>query len=203
MAWYLHGYSFSADQTHDRLKIDLTEFPSLSRILLAWEDDKEERALLSKNGQTSALEFLELYCVEPEIAAIDTFSLPPGKLRSLIEQMPYDKSYIRVGKHATLCGYECLPNPDGGLSVNLAWKLKPELTERRVLNFLDENTTVVGNHGDVAMLQFVRRSMTGSEEKLFLDQMSVPPEKCRGASTITVGLWNCLLYTSPSPRDRG
>ena len=32
--------------------------------------------------------------------------------------------------------------------------------------------------------------MTGPEEKLFLDQISVPPEKCKGASTVTLGLWN-------------
>jgi len=130
-----------------------------------------------------------LHCVAPEIAAIDTFSLPQGKLRSLIEQMPQQMPYVPMGDHATLCGYECLPKPDGGLYVNLAWKLRPELTARRVLNFLDENAAVVGNFGDRTMLEFVQQ-MEGPEEKLFLDQMSVPPERCNGGSLIALGLWD-------------
>ena len=190
MLGHLHNSSSKGGEMYELVEFDRTEFPSLYRIMLAWEDEDGERASLSKNGQSSSLEFLELYCMDPELAAIDTFSLPLGKLRTLIEQMPQKKPYIRMGNHATLCGYECLTNPDGGLSVNLAWKLKPELTERRVLNFLDESSAVVGGHGDVAMFQFVRREMTGPEEKLFLDQISVPSEKCKGASIVTLGLWN-------------
>jgi len=187
--WHLHNSSYSRGEMYDMVKFDRSEFPDLHRIMLAWEHKIGERASLSKNGQLSSNEFLELYCVDPEMAAIDTSSLPPGKLRSLIEQVPQGK-YHRLGSNAILCGYECLPNSDGGLSVNLAWKLKPELTERRVLNFLDENTAVVGNYGDVAMLQFVRQKMKGPEEKLFLDQMSVPPEQFQGAAIITLGLWD-------------
>lgn len=190
ISWPLHNGASKARETYDFVEFDRTEFPNVARIMLAWEDKDGQRATLAKNGQSSSFDLLELHCLDPETAAIDTFSLPPGKLRSLIEQMPQEKPYVRMGSHATLCGYECLPNPDGGLSVNLAWKLKPELTARRVLNFLDENSAVIGNHGDVAMLQFVRREMTGPEERLFLDQMSVPPEKCKEAATITVGLWN-------------
>lgn len=189
MPWHMHNSAASAKQTYDSIKFDRSDFPNLLRIMLTWEKDGD-RATLSKDGQSSSLSLLELHCVDPEMAAIDTLSLPPGKLRSLIEQMPQKQPCIRIGENATLCGYECLPNPDGSLSVNLAWKLKPELTERRVLNFLDENTAVVGNYGDVAMLQFVRREMTGSEEKLFLDELLVPPEKCQSASTITLGLWD-------------
>jgi len=74
--------------------------------------------------------------------------------------------------------------------INLVWKLKPELTKRRVLNFLDEDTTLLGAYGDVAMLLFVRRVMKGPEERLFLDQLSIPPEKCKGARIITVGFWD-------------
>ena len=185
-----HNWSRQSETMYDLIEFDRAEFPDMYRVMLAWEDAGDNRALVSKNGHSSSFEFLELYCVDPEMAAIDTLSLPVGKLRSLVEQMPQEKAYLRLGNHATLCGYECLPNPDGGLSVNLAWKLKPELTERRVLNFLDEDTSVVGSHGDVAMLQFVRRVMTGPEEKLFLDQISVPVELYKGASTITLGLWN-------------
>lgn len=190
IAWPFHIWSSKSGETYDLIEFDRSEFPDLHRIMLAWEDNHGQSATLAKNGNSSSFKLLELHCVEPELAAIDTFSLPPGKLRSLIEQMPQSQPYIRLGNNATLCGYECLPNPDGGLSVNLAWKLKPELTERRVLNFLDENTAVVGSHGDVAMLQFVRRVMTGPEEKLFLDQISVPSEEYKGASTVALGLWN-------------
>jgi len=141
--------------------------------MLAWENNKGERATLSKNRSASALELLELHCVDPELAAIDTFSMPAGKLRSVIEQLPQEQPYVPMGENATLCGYECLPTQEGGLLINLVWKLKPELTKRRVLNFL-----------------FVRRVMKGPEERLFLDQLSIPPEKCKGARIITVGFWD-------------
>ena len=188
--WQLHRSSLSGGEMYDFVEFDRTEVPDLHRILLAWEHNSGERALLSKNGQPSSMEFLELHCVDPAVAAVDTFSLPLGKLRSLIQQMPLAKRPVPLGEHATLCGYECLTNPDGSLSVNLAWKLKPGLTERRVLHFLDENVKMVGNHADVAIYQFVRREMAGPEEKMFLDQISVPPEKFQGASIIALGLWN-------------
>jgi hypothetical protein len=100
------------------------------------------------------------------------------------------QSYVRLGNHATLCGYEVVPNRGGELEVNLAWKLNRKLTERRVLNFLNDDEAVVGNHGDVALLQFVRRKMADAEEAFFLDEISVPREKFQGASIITLGLWN-------------
>ncbi len=190
IAWHLHNWSYKSQEAYDVIEFDRTEFPTMHRIMLAWENRDGQRASLAKNGHPSTLDLLELHCVDPEVAAIDTLSLPPGKLRNLIELMPLEKQHIPIGDNATLCAYECLPNPDGGLSVNLAWKLNPQLIERRVLNFLDENSAVVGNHGDVAMLQFVRREMKGPEERLYLDQISVPPEKCKGASTVTLGLWN-------------
>ena len=188
--WNIHSSAFSAEQKYDLVEFDRSEFPDLHRIMLAWENNKGERATLSKNRSASALELLELHCVDPELAAIDTFSMPAGKLRSVIEQLPQEQPYVPMGENATLCGYECLPTQEGGLLINLVWKLKPELTKRRVLNFLDEDTTLLGAYGDVAMLLFVRRVMKGPEERLFLDQLSIPPEKCKGARIITVGFWD-------------
>ena len=192
MAWYRHNSAYGAfadGEMYDVVEFDRKEYPNLHRIMLAWEGKHGERAPLSKNGTASQLELLELHCVDPGLAAIDTLSLPAGKLRSLIEQMPREASYIRLGKHATLCGYECVKTPEGALDVNLAWKLKPELIERRVLNFLDDQMAVVGNFGNVELFRFVRR-MKGPEERLFLDQISIPSDRWVGASTVTVGLWN-------------
>jgi hypothetical protein len=190
ISWPVHHRASASGVVYDLIEFDRSEFPELHRIMLAWEHNDGERAMLAKDGNDSPHDMLELHCVDPELAAIDTLSMPPGKLRSLIEQMPQDQSYVRLGDNATLCGYECSAHPDGGLSVNLAWKLKPALTERRVLNFLDENTSVVGNYGDVNMLQFVRREMKGAEESLYLDELLIAPDKYQGASTITLGLWD-------------
>ena len=188
--WRLQSVLSEGELKYDVIKLDRTEFPSIHRVMLAWEDKDSERATLYKDGRSSSVELLELYCADPELAAIDTFSLPSGKLRRLIETMTPKQSYVRLGNHATLCGYEVVPNRGGELEVNLAWKLNRKLTERRVLNFLNDDEAVVGNHGDVALLQFVRRKMADAEEAFFLDEISVPREKFQGASIITLGLWN-------------
>ena len=189
VAWRFHHESTRQGQQYERIEIQRALYPTLHRILLARETKENVKGLLSKNGNDSKQEFLELYCADPNVAAVDTLSIPDKKIRSVINATPLKNRYLQFGESAVLCGYECFSKPDGGAEINMVWRLKPTLTQRRVINFLDGNEAIVGNFGDVTMFRYVKRMKTESPG-LFLDQISVGPERVNGGSRATVGLWD-------------